>query len=113
MRIQCPRHGHTADTRALTLLTVLLGSPIAFFSIWGRGYLVPLGILVLTVVFSQIIAALGYGHYFPWAVPALFSGASGEYKEQLNAMSYFILVVVAVAGYCVTIFYWKYADHHR
>jgi ABC-2 type transport system permease protein len=96
-----------------TLLTVLLGSPIAFFSLWGRGYLAPLGILVLTVVFSQIIAALGYGHYFPWAVPALYSGAGGEYKEQLNAMSYFILLMVAVVGYCVTMFYWKHTDHHR
>jgi ABC-2 type transport system permease protein len=99
------------DYFATTLLTVLLGSPVAFFSIWGKGYLVPLGILVLTVVFSQIIVALGYGHYFPWAVPALFSGAGGEYKEQLNAMSYFILFMVAVAGYCATIFYWKYTDH--
>jgi ABC-2 type transport system permease protein len=96
-----------------TLLTVLLGPPIAFFSIWGKGYLTPLGILVLTVVFSQIIVALGYGHYFPWAVPALFSGAGGEYKEQLNVISYFIVLMVAVAGYCAAVFYWKYADHHK
>lgn len=101
------------DYFATTLLTVLLGSPVAFFSIWGKGYLVPLGILVLTVVFSQIIVALGYGHYFPWAVPALFSGAGGEYKEQLNAASYFILLMAAAVGYCAAIFYWKHADHHK
>jgi ABC-2 type transport system permease protein len=96
-----------------TLLTVLLGPPIAFFSIWGKGYLVPLGVLVLTVVFSQIITALGYGHCFPWAVPALFSGAGGDYKEQLNALSYFILFMVAAAGYFITMFYWKYTDHYK
>jgi ABC-2 type transport system permease protein len=96
-----------------SLLTVSLGPPIAFFAIWGKGYLAPLGILVLTVVFSQIIAALGYGHYFPWAVPALFSGAGGEYKETLNAMSYFTVLMLALAGYCAAIFYWKHADHHK
>ncbi|MDR0377858.1 MAG: ABC transporter permease [Spirochaetaceae bacterium] len=96
-----------------TILTVLLGPPIAFFSLWGKGYLAPLGILVLTVVFSQIITALGYGCYFPWAVPALFSGAGGEYKEQLNPVSYFILLLVAAAGYRAAVFYWKYADHHK
>jgi ABC-2 type transport system permease protein len=101
------------DYFTTTLLTILLGPPIAFFSIWGKGYLAPLGILVLTVVFSQIIAAVGYGHYFPWAVPALFSGAVGEYKERLNVMSYFILFMVAVVGYYATIVYWKYADHYK
>jgi ABC-2 type transport system permease protein len=96
-----------------TILTVLLGTPIAFFSMLGKGYLAPLGFVVLVLIFSQIIAALGYGNYFPWAVPALFSGAAGEYKEQLNGMSYLILFIVAIFGYCVTILYWKYTDHTK
>lgn len=95
------------------LLTILLGTPVAFFSMLGRGYLAPLGFVALTLVFSQMIAALGYGHYFPWAIPALFSGAGGEYGAQVNAVSYLILAVVAVLGYCMTIAYWKYADHSK
>ena len=32
---------------------------------------------IVTVFLAQIIAALGYGQYFPWSVPALFSGIAG------------------------------------
>jgi ABC-2 type transport system permease protein len=96
-----------------SLLTILLGTPIAFFSMWGKGYLAPLGCVALVLVFSQIIAAVGYGHYFPWAVPALYSGAGGEYKEQLNVMSYIMVILVSVFGYCITTLYWKYTDHNK
>ncbi|WP_224995271.1 ABC transporter permease [Cesiribacter sp. SM1] len=96
-----------------TLLTILLGTPIAFFAMWGRGYLAPLGFVALALVFSQIIAATGWGYYFPWAVPGLFSGAGGEYREQLDALSYVMLLLVSVAGYVAAISYWKYADHTK
>jgi len=96
-----------------TVLIILLGTPVAFFSMIGKGYLAPLGFIALVLVFSQIIAAVGFGHYFPWSVPALFSGAGGEYKEQLNAMSYIIVVMVSVIGYCITVIYWKNADYSK
>jgi ABC-2 type transport system permease protein len=79
----------------------------------GRGYLAPLGFIALLLVFSQIIAAVGFGHYFPWSVPALFSGAGGEYKAQLDVMSYLCLIFVSILGYCITILYWKYTDHTK
>jgi ABC-type transport system involved in multi-copper enzyme maturation permease subunit len=93
-----------------TVLTMLLGTPIAFFAVWGKGYLAPLGFVALTLVFSQVIAATGYGAYFPWSIPGLFSGAGGEYKDQLDSLSYIILILTSVAGYVATILYWKYAD---
>jgi ABC-type transport system involved in multi-copper enzyme maturation permease subunit len=96
-----------------TLLTILLGTPIAFFAMWGRGYLAPLGFVALALVFSQIIAATGYGYYFPWSVPGLFSGAGGAYKAQLDVVSYAILILTSVAGYAAAISYWKYADHTK
>jgi ABC-2 type transport system permease protein len=101
------------DYGITAVLTVSLGTPIAFFSMWGKGYLAPLGAVALVLVFSQIIAALGYGQYFPWAVPALFSGVSGEYKNQLNPLSYLILFFVSILGYWATILYWKYTDHTK
>jgi len=96
-----------------TVLTVSLGTPIAFFAIWGRGYLAPLGFVGLTLVFAQIIASTGYGYYFPWSVPGLFSGAGGEYKAQLNIISYTILVLTSMAGYFATVTYWKYSDQTK
>jgi ABC-2 type transport system permease protein len=94
-----------------TLLTVLIGFPIAFFAIWGKGYLAPLGFVALTLVFAQVIAAAGFGSYFPWSIPGLYSGASGEY--QLNSGSYTIILLTAVVGYMATIIYWKKADHTK
>jgi ABC-2 type transport system permease protein len=96
-----------------TVLTVLLGTPIAFSAIWGQGYLAPLGFVSLALVFSQIIAATGYGYYFPWAIPGLFSGAGGEYKSQLNLLSYCILTATSLAGYVATLLYWKFADQTK
>lgn len=93
-----------------TWLTILIGIPIAFFAIWGKGYLAPLGFVALTLVFAQIIAATGYGNYFPWSIPGLYSGAGGEYKSQLNFWSYAILAITGIAGYFLTVFYWKYSD---
>ena len=99
-----PKYLHT------TLLTVALGTPVALAAVWGRGYLAPLGFVIMAVIFAQIVAATGNGHYFPWAVPALYGGSAGEYGEMLNVWSFAILVVVSLAGYVTTILYWKFAD---
>lgn len=96
-----------------TILTILLGPPIAFFALWGRGYLPPLGFVALTLVFSQVIAATGFGNYFPWSIPGLYSGAGGEYRDLLNVWSYFILIATSLAGYFATILWWKYADQAK
>ncbi|MDQ3015351.1 MAG: ABC transporter permease [Bacteroidota bacterium] len=105
--------GHVTNYIATTVMTILIGTPIAFFAIWGKGYLAPLGFVALTLVFAQIIAATGYGYYFPWSVPGLFSGAGGEYKAQLNLVSYIILILTSVAGYLATVTFWKYADQTK
>ncbi len=95
-----------------TFLVILLGTPISFFALWGQGYLVPLGFVTLTLVFSQIIGAIGYGHYFPWALPGLYSGTAGVYKEAIDGWSYFILAAVTIAGFALSHFYWNKADQH-
>lgn len=101
------------DYFVTTLLTIIIGTPIAFFAIWGKGYLAPLGFVALTLVFAQVIAATGYGTYFPWSVPGLFSGAGGEYKMLLNNFSYGILMLTSIAGYLMTIIYWNKADQTK
>ncbi|MBN2410634.1 ABC transporter permease [candidate division KSB1 bacterium] len=94
-----------------TILIILLNTPIAFFAIAGRGYLAPLGIVAILLVFAQIMGAMGYGNQFPWSVPGIYSGSGGEdLKLQLNIYSYLILVLTSVVGYICTILWWKYAD---
>lgn len=98
------------DYAMTTVLTVPLGTSIAFFALWGKGYLAPLGFVALTLVFAQVIAATGYGTYFPWSIPGLFSGAGGEYKALLTPASYGILFSTSFFGYVATLLYWKHAD---
>jgi len=96
-----------------TILTILIGVPIAFFALLGKGYLAPLGFVALTLVLAQVIAAIGYGSYFPWSIPGLYSGAGGEYKKLLDNYSYSILILTCIAGYLATVIYWKTADQTK
>ena len=97
-----------------TFLTIIIGTPIAFFAMAGKGYLAPLGFVALTLVFAQIIAAMGYGSYFPWSVPGIFSNSGGgNMKDMLNINSYLILIATSIIGYLLTITWWNYADQHK
>jgi ABC-2 type transport system permease protein len=93
-----------------TLLTIALGTPIAWLALISKGYLAPLGWVALTLVLAQIMAAIGLGAYFPWAVPGLYSGAGGAMEPLLPATSYLLLVITSGAGYLATLFYWNYSD---
>lgn len=99
-----------ADYFTTAFLTIVIGVPIAFFAILGKGYLAPLGFVALTLVFAQVIAAAGYGTYFPWSIPGLYSGAGGEYKKLLDNFSYTIILLTGIAGYLMTVLYWTKAD---
>jgi len=92
-----------------SLLAIILCPPVAFIASIGRGYLAPLGFVVLSVVLAQIVGALGFGTYFPWAVPAIFSKAGGI-EAVLDFLSYFVVVVTGTAGLIATVLWWNYAD---
>ena len=93
------------------LLTMALSTPVAFFACYGKGYLAPLGFIILMVVLAQIIGAIGYGDYFPWAIPALFSGTTGE-ESPLTLLSLTIILFTSIIGLTGTSSWWKFADHH-
>ncbi len=97
----------------ITLLVIAVGTPIAFFAMWGGGYLAPVGFIGLTLVFAQVVAAAGFGTYFPWSIPGLISGAGGEIGMNVNAWSYVVLAITSLAGYAATVAYWRYADQTR
>lgn len=92
-------------------LTILLSTPVAFFACLGRGYLSALGFVVSAIVLAQIIAVTGYGHYFPWAVPALYSKITGSISPPLEPISYILVVLTSILGLTGTLLWWRYADH--
>lgn len=95
-----------------SILTILLTSPVAFFASVGRGYLSPLGYMVFTLVLAQIIAATGYGQFFPWSIPALVSGIDGSDNAMIENISIIIVLLTSAFGLVGTMFWWRYADQN-
>lgn len=91
-------------------LTIALQSVTAFFAGVGRGYLAPLGWAILTIVAAQILAVLGWGAWFPWAVPSLLAGAGGSAVEPVTLGGVLLVVATVIVGMIATIAWWERAD---
>jgi len=92
-------------------LTIALMLPIAWVASAGRGYLPAIGATVLLVFLSQVLSALGLGPWFPWAVPALFSGAAGpEAESSLGVGTYLLVTFIVLGGIAAVVAWWRTAD---
>ena len=94
-----------------SILTILLSSPVVLFATVGRGYLPPLGFMIFTIVLAQIIAFIGYGHLFPWSIPAIASGVTGNDDVMIEGASIIIVLLTSIFGSISTILWWRNADH--
>ncbi len=97
----------------VTLLTVCMVIavvlPFSLFASVGRGYLLPMGVAVLTLITANLLMAAGWAEYFPWAIPLLYSMRASS----LTAISYWIVVITSLGGMAATFMWWKYADQNR
>jgi len=94
------------------LLTIILCTPVAFVASSSRGYLLPIGFVILVLIMTQLVG-MGMPNvmpYFPWAIPALFSGLAGSALPQHGVLSYFILGLTGIFGFLGTIAWWNFAD---
>ena len=90
------------------VLTLALITPIAFFANAGRGYLPAIGVMFLAVFFAQVLTIVGYGEFFPFAIPALF--AQGK---EVGTVSYVIVFLTGILGMAATFFWWEFADQSK
>ena len=95
------------------ILTIFLLPFVAFIASAGKGYLPSFGWIILTVILAQIVAVTGWGDWFPWSIPALYSGAAGPRAGLLGWYSYVILVIVSMIAIGATFYWWRYADQTR
>jgi len=93
----------------VSLLAILLAWVVAFIANIGKSYFPALGFLIFMMVLAQIAVVLGWGEYFPWAVPSLYSNVANSIK--LGVVSYVIVVLTGLLGVLGTILWWRYADH--
>ena len=94
------------------ILTMLLCTPVAFLACMSRGYLLPVGFAILTLILTNF-TAIGLPNimpYFPWAVPALYTGIAGRELPQAGVPSYFILFSTGILGFFATSAWWRFAD---
>lgn len=96
----------------VTCLVIMVVFPVGLFASVGRGYLLPMGIMLLILALANVIALLGWGDYFPWAVPGIVAGFSGK-GETLKPVSYWIVILTGLAGIGGTCLWWKNADQNR
>lgn len=92
-----------------TCLVIAVILPFAFFASVGRGYLLPIGLAILALMLANLVMVLGWGEYFPWAVPGLHA----QGKDHLSPISYPIAILTGAAGMIGTHLWWKYADQNR
>jgi ABC-2 type transport system permease protein len=94
------------------VMTIVLVAPFALLASVARGYLAPVGGILLATFLGQIVAALGYGAYFPWAVPALYAGIEGVHTRP-GPIGYALVALVGVAAALATGSWWRRADQAR
>ncbi len=91
-----------AVTAGLTIAGI---TPIIFFASAGRGYLPPMGVAILTIFLGQIVAVAGWGEYFPWAIPALYSQGA-----HFGMVSYLLVILTGIVGIVGTFIWWEKVD---
>jgi ABC-2 type transport system permease protein len=96
------------------LLTVLVCITFALIASIARGYLLAVGCIFLVLLLGQVISHIGYGQYFPWTVPMLYSGAAealtGAAAAPLGKVSYILVGIVGALSLVFTVAWWRYAD---
>jgi ABC-2 type transport system permease protein len=96
------------------VLIVLLSIPFALTASITRGYLPAVGCLFLALILGQVVTQLGYGQYFPWTIPLLYSGAAealtGKTATPLGPTSYILVAVVSILSLIITVAWWRDAD---
>jgi ABC-2 type transport system permease protein len=99
---------------AAGLLTVLLCITFGLAASLTRGYLPAVGCIFLVLILVQVISRLGYGPYFPWIVPMLYSGAAealtGASPTPLEPISYILVGLTGILSIALTGVWWRYAD---
>jgi len=67
-------------TAAMSITLVL---PFGFFASLGRGYLLPIGIAVLTMILGNLSITLGWGDISPGQLPAMYLQEVAAQPSQL------------------------------
>jgi ABC-2 type transport system permease protein len=93
-----------------TLTVIYLNTVVAFIACSTRSYLTAVGFVILSAVFINFTGIIGFGEYYPWAVPILYAVKAGGVQPGL--ISWVIVFITGAAGFACTVAWWRYADQN-
>jgi ABC-2 type transport system permease protein len=93
----------------ISLMAVLLSWAIAFVANISKSYFPAIGFAIFMIILAQIVGVLGWGEYFPWSIPSIYSQIT--LNVHLSPVSYFIVLITGLVGLWGTIGWWRFADH--
>jgi ABC-2 type transport system permease protein len=110
--------GWSGDLAAETAGRIVLGvgvamalqSATAFVASAGRGYMPAFGFVVAVMAIAQILRALGWAAWFPWAVPMLVVVTGDPSLEAASLASMVMVLLAAFASLGATLMWWQRAD---
>lgn len=92
-------------------LSLFLTTPAALLSSFSRGYLAPLGFIVLAIILANFISGIGYTAYYPWAIPGFYT-LQKLAGEGVKSVSIIITCLTGLLCFLGTYAWWRYADQN-
>jgi ABC-2 type transport system permease protein len=96
----------------VSAMSFCLAIPFGLVANLSRGIMAAVGLLFLTLFFGVVLVCLGWGAYFPWAIPALSSGAAGLRSIDLGVLQLSLVALAGLAGTLGSMLWWRWADQH-
>ncbi|MCF2718859.1 ABC transporter permease [Paenibacillus sp. 203] len=88
-----------------SLLFIIVTTPGTLLANVSKGYLAPLGLILIIVILSNVLASFGFAPYFPWTIPSVFQSTGF-----LKLSSIIILASTGIAGIVGTFAWWRFAE---
>lgn len=97
---------------SVATLTFCLAIPFGLIANLSRGTMAAVGALFMAIFFALIMTAMGWGAYFPWSIPALYSASPGLSVSSLSTFSFYLVGFTGLAGVLGNMWWWRRADQH-
>ncbi len=98
---------------SIAFMNYLLMSCVAYVASLGRGFLPPMAWIFFTLASAQLLAIMGWGEWYPWAVPAVVAEMAGPKGGSIGVHSLLMVLAASVAGLAATFAWWRSADQTR
>jgi ABC-2 type transport system permease protein len=92
----------------MTLIIILLNTPLAFIAVCSGGYLLSISFLVFAFIIGIIINNMGYGSLYPLMIPSIYIE-----QRKLEGVTWTILFLYSMSGLLATIGWWRFVDQKK